>query len=62
MIMGLGSFSPVPHVIVSFASSPGPSFGLASSSDTASPSFLVISDIHLRAEDVQSPEITKNSD
>lgn len=36
--------------------------GAASLSDTASPSFLIISDIHLHAEGDQSPGITKNSD
>src|ERR1700733_652587 len=35
---------------------------LIAPSDTASPSFLVISDIHLHGEDDQSPAITANSD
>jgi sphingomyelin phosphodiesterase acid-like 3 len=36
--------------------------GAASPSDTTSPSFLLISDIHLYAEGDQSPAITRNSD
>src|SRR5450432_2655339 len=62
MIIGLGSFGPTPGAFSS-ASSPGtPASFPGPASHTASPSFLVISDIHLHAEYDQSPAITKNSD